>query len=103
MRLAKGIYKPIKRPDRAWWTKGWEYWVAGVLVARIYKQVYPRDTKFIYRYMLNGLNMLPATWKSSNEYEITSDHYTSKKEATKAIKKSIKKYIIILCSMIKPQ
>lgn len=103
-KLSKGIYTEVKKEKRnVWWDKGWTYSINGLVVARIYKQLYPGKTsKLIYRYSLEGLTLIPSHWKSvpKGKLGIVSDHYPSKRECTKAIKKALKVYIKTLNKLV---
>lgn len=106
MKLKKGIIEEVQRKRGDWRLRVWNYTTEdGVVLGVVYKQLYPRDTHFTYRYELKGLSMLTTYYKKApnDGLSIISEHYLSKKAAIRGLKKALKAYIRLFDTLLEPE
>ena len=101
-KLKKGEIKELPKLKRQFWLREWEYSINGVVLGTVFKQEYQgQKPMIIYRFMLKEMRLIQCYWKEvpKGEIGITSEHYKSKKEALRALKKAIKTYIKLFKSL----
>lgn len=97
-RLKLGKLIPLERKRGFWWDKAWGYYIDGIHMGTIYKQLYPShpEPMLVYKYLLQ-VKVLPIYWAevpaNQKKVGIISNHYKNKTEARKAMKKALIKQI----------